>query len=60
MENIDKIKFSEKAVQYNINWLAEKNNHGLEDYSLSEMVRFLLIENENLKKQIKEIQNQLK
>lgn len=57
MENIEKLKTSDDSVQHDINWLAEAPNRILNDYS--DLIKFLLKQNEDLRKSIEKIKIQL-
>ncbi len=58
LENkIKEIQVSEKSVEFGVDWLKEKSNHALEDNNLSDLVRYLLVEVQKLKDQIKEKEN---
>lgn len=54
IENIEKLQVSEHSVQFGVNWLTKKNG-ALESVNLSELVKYLLIEINDLKKEIKEL-----
>lgn len=56
IENIDNLQVSEHAVQFGINWLTKKNGI-LRSADLSELVKYLLVEINELTKQVKELQN---
>ncbi len=54
LENkIKEIQVSEKSVEFGVDWLKEKSNHALEANGLSDLVRYLLVEVQTLKDQLK-------
>lgn len=57
MENIEKLQTSNESVQWDINWLAEAPNRVLNDYS--DLIKYLIKQNEDLRKSIEKIKIQL-
>lgn len=56
IEHIEDLQVSDNAVQFGINWLKKKNGV-LRSAELSELVKYLLVEINDLKKEVKELQN---
>lgn len=44
---------------HHIEWLLEKENHGLNEHGLSEIVKILILKNNELVREIKELQSEI-
>lgn len=53
-EKIKDILVTDKSVEFGVDWLKEKYNNGLEAHDLSNLVRYLLVEVQKLKDQLKD------